>query len=332
MIVSDKVHFFAPAPPCLGRYHPVARTFIEQGEVFLRLPLSACITSAFGEGEGPSWADEQQRLMLSLLRAKRKSDVTPLIKQYLENLPRDFPSLPLFYTAEELATSRGTGLKEALEGDHIACTADLRGLRDWIRGAWQEEVDESELLWAASVVASRAFDVGRILLVPLADNLNHKCVGAHTKLEIEMVDGMPHAVMRAQVPILEGSPIYNNYGERSNLQWVLNGGFVEADNPFDELLISKQELEDIAQIGPIPGPDVFAIQKMLLDISPTADPIRNALWLALAQKNAMGRVSSQSPDFRTDDTIFKRIESRIVQYLTSRYPAADRKGAPTREH
>merc|ERR1712232_1225039 len=113
----------------------------------------------------------------------------------------------------------------------------------------------ASLKWAASVVASRSFGsiaMGNVL-APFADALNHSCKRPHTRMR----DCGNFLSFWAERDICAGEEVLNCYGESGNFQWLLNGGFVEADNPFDEVLLTPEEVIGAVQesLGKSPTQD-----------------------------------------------------------------------------
>eukprot|EP00927_Polykrikos_kofoidii_P073616 TRINITY_DN69633_c0_g1_i1.p1 TRINITY_DN69633_c0_g1~~TRINITY_DN69633_c0_g1_i1.p1 ORF type:complete len:571 (-),score=76.52 TRINITY_DN69633_c0_g1_i1:23-1735(-) len=244
--VSPKLDLFASARACRQGCGGRARADIAEGELLLRVPLEACLTPLVLPDDAPEFVDEQQKLMLRLLHELlvrgHDSHWTP----YMDTLPKTFPTLPLWFTTAELRMLRGTLVDEKLAaGGHIADPHDLQVLVDWC--ASRPDVFPSgttpcmeELRWAASVVASRAFDSedAGVVLAPFADALNHSATHAHTRMR----DNGCTLSFWAERRVAVGEEVLNSYGDRGNMQWLLNGGFVERNNPFDELPITVSEI------------------------------------------------------------------------------------------
>ncbi|CAK0891991.1 unnamed protein product, partial [Prorocentrum cordatum] len=194
--------------------------------------------------DAPAFVDEQQKLMLRLLQevfSPTRSQWAP----YLDTLPREFPTVPLWYSAEELRLLRGTSVDALLAGRHIAAEQDLLGILDW--AAHREPrlfptgagVGLPELRWAASVVASRAFDSVKagVVLAPFADALNHRGCGPHTRMR----DGGDVLRFCVEDDISAGEEVFNTYGAHGNTQWLLNGGFLDLSGPFHDLLVTPAD-------------------------------------------------------------------------------------------
>lgn len=244
VLVCPKVDFFARSGAPLQGFGARARAPLERGELLLQVPLKACILP-IDVVNVPSFVDEQQKLMLSLLREVLVRDGTSQWRPYLDTLPQSFSTLPLGFNRAETRLLQGTSVDEILAGRHIANAKDLEAIAAWCRsvpGVFPPDTPQpglQELRWAASVVASRAFDSTEagVVLAPFADALNHSGTTPHTRMR----DCGDVLTFHLERPAAAGEEILNCYGEHGNLQWLLNGGFVEWPNPFDELLVSPTE-------------------------------------------------------------------------------------------
>ncbi|CAE8718014.1 unnamed protein product [Polarella glacialis] len=251
---SPSVDFFSPAKLPLQGYGARARTRICAGELLLELPLDACLkpvvlpsapsgVGKFGEGHDFRM-DEQQKLMVQLLHETLVLGKNSTWKPFIDSLPREFPTVPLWYTPQERLMLRGTSVDELLSGAHIASDKDLREMRDWC--GHQSSLFPTgtapginELQWAATVVASRAFDSSAVgvVLAPFADALNHSGSAPHTRMR----DGGSHLAFHAERDIPPGEEILNCYGLQGNTQWLLNGGFLDSSRPCDDLLVTPAD-------------------------------------------------------------------------------------------
>ena len=104
-----------------------------------------------------------KRKKLRLLHEVLIHGLTSTWAVYIDTLPREFPTQPLWYSPAEQALLSGTFLDVMLAGGHMADECDLEAISKWC--ASQDLLfpaggcpDVAALRWAASVVASRAFD------------------------------------------------------------------------------------------------------------------------------------------------------------------------------
>eukprot|EP00913_Durusdinium_trenchii_P001288 g1187.t1 len=157
-------------------------------------------------------------------------------------LPRSFPTLPLWFTEEEKRFLKGTSVDTLLEASHIANDQDLLAMQRWCQQhpeTFATCPSLEQLRWAASVVASRAFDStqAQVLLAPFADALNHS--GApHTRMR----DCGDHLLFHTERPVELGEEVMNCYGLQGNTQWLMNGGFLDRSRPCDDLLVTPADV------------------------------------------------------------------------------------------
>ncbi|CAO3637854.1 unnamed protein product [Cunninghamella blakesleeana] len=83
---------------------------------------------------------------------------------------------------------------------------------------------------------------GIILMVPMADMLNHKTGYNNARLFYEPEE----LVMKAIKPIQEGEQIYNTYGDLCNADLLRKYGFTDEANPFDLCEIDGQTVMNLS--------------------------------------------------------------------------------------
>ncbi|CAE7945790.1 LSMT-L [Symbiodinium sp. KB8] len=122
------------------------------------------------------------RLLHEVLVKAEQSSWLP----YISTLPSTFPTLPLWYTEEEKEFLKGTSVDTLLQGAHIASVKDLKAMQSCCEqlDIFTSSPSLDQLRWAASVVASRAFDssTAGVILAPFADALNHSSAAPHTRM------------------------------------------------------------------------------------------------------------------------------------------------------
>eukprot|EP00435_Cladocopium_sp_Y103_P036949 s1117_g9.t1 len=222
-----------------------AMAILTDAEPKLHLPLASCIrplTVVPGDKDADFTMDEQQKLMLQLLHEVWVKGTRSSWLPYLRTLPRSFPTLPLWYTPEEKRFLRGTSVDTLLEGSHIANDKDLSAMQQWCQrhmDFFPKSPSLEQLRWAASVVASRAFDstAKGVILAPFADALNHSGV-PHTRMR----DCGDHLVFHAEREIMPTEEIMNCYGLQGNTQWLMNGGFLDQSRECDDLLVTPADV------------------------------------------------------------------------------------------
>lgn len=166
----------------------------------------------------------------------------------------------------------GTTVDDLLAGAHIANSEDLQAMLSWLEARPDIFPPEckfcvADLRWAASVVASRSFDcsMSGVALVPFGDALNHHSRQPHTRMR--ETDGGRTIVFIADRSIVAGEEVFNFYGEHGNIQWLLNGGFVEQSNPFDSLPVTPSEVISAVLSCPDQGHRPHRVNGTSLDTS-----------------------------------------------------------------
>ncbi|CAE7768315.1 set10 [Symbiodinium sp. CCMP2592] len=186
--------------------------------------------------------DEQQKLMLRLLQEVLVKAQQSSWLPYIRTLPSTFPTLPLWYTEEEKEFLKGTSVDTLLQGAHIANVKDLQAMQSCCEqlDIFTSPPSLEQLRWAASVVASRAFDssAAGVILAPFADALNHSSAAPHTRMR----DCGEQLLFHAERDISAGEEIFNCYGMQGNTQWLLNGGFRDSSRPCDDLLVTPADV------------------------------------------------------------------------------------------
>jgi len=77
-----------------------------------------------------------------------------------------------------------------------------------------------------------------VALVPFADALNHSSASPHTRMD----DRGQILTFHLERTVSEGEEILNCYGHHGNTQWLLNGGFVDRSNPFEDVVVTPADV------------------------------------------------------------------------------------------
>lgn len=184
---------------------------------------------------------------------------------YLRSLPPQFQD-PLWWSAAEIALLRGTNIEAAVAAKRAWLQQGLGALE-----AKAREIDDifparlrcaKQLLWAHSAFASRAFphalsqpptsdctstgpgttcatatavaggDEFTGCLLPVLDILNHRY---RTPIAWERTDQGLQFVVQERIP--RGAEIFNNYGPKSNEEFLMGYGFVIPGNLHDTFAV-----------------------------------------------------------------------------------------------
>lgn len=215
---------------------------IPAGEVVLRVPQSAMITRDVAPrspvGRRLLSADidvpSGHAFLAAFLLAERRRQGSPLAP-YLDVLPAEFPTVPLFCPKEALPVLRGSFAaalivkrRETLCRDMITLRKAVPELRD---------VSAREYFWARTVVISRVFGIGKgdsgaEALVPLADMLNHK---RPPDIDWTYDDATAELVMTATRDIRAGEEVFDSYGRKPNGRYFVHYGFALPTGADDEV-------------------------------------------------------------------------------------------------
>ncbi|KAG0095802.1 hypothetical protein BGZ93_005431 [Podila epicladia] len=110
----------------------------------------------------------------------------------------------------------------------------------------EEEYSWEMFLWAETVVSSRAFPAhlfgeckkGELVLIPLADMLNHKSRHKISWLKT------PQGLQMSGCEIKKGEQVFNNYGPKSNEELLVGYGFCIEDNVDDMVTLKPNFTRD----------------------------------------------------------------------------------------
>ncbi|DBB06668.1 TPA: hypothetical protein ACH3X1_012179 [Trebouxia sp. C0004] len=194
---------------------------------------------------------DSRHLLCLLLVIERDKGEASLWHPYIQYLPETYDD-PLWWGEEEVALLGGTRLEIAVK-QHHTIAAKLTCWRDQLvqlqrtaenkvganvfqeaAGGWA--LSDKAILWAKSTVWSRAFNIPYlggidkpgVTLLPMGDLLNHdpcRHVAWHTGPA-----GLGAFHFITHTPVVQGSPLYSNYGNKSNEELILGYGFALPQN------------------------------------------------------------------------------------------------------
>jgi hypothetical protein len=211
----------------------------DTGELFnlIRCPLRACLIAS----SIPGLADR----LLFEVSLGTESDFSPYINVLPPVQDRRLLDLPRFWPPTRLdMVTDGGFLQRELIDDTTRLSAALSTIRQGDK--------EENYHWALAIVDSRAniLPDGRFALTPMLDMINHNA-SVPTSARIltnnnnndrhdgTMDDGILHLNVAAHSirHIPHGDEVRISYGEFSNLQTLLQYGFVDTHNPFNRELV-----------------------------------------------------------------------------------------------
>ncbi|KAK5823467.1 hypothetical protein F5H01DRAFT_334533 [Linnemannia elongata] len=171
-------------------------------------------------------------------------------KPYLDMLP-DKIHTALEFDEQDMEHLRGTNaymvvkeLKEALRAKYDKTMEAVGGELTVEQGyTWER------FLWAETVVSSRTFPASLfghqvengIVLIPLADSLNHK--SRHKATWIKTTEGL----QMSSAAIKKGDQVLNNYGPKSNEELLVGYGFCIEQNADDIVTLKTNFSRDPEQ-------------------------------------------------------------------------------------
>lgn len=157
---------------------------------------------------------------------------------YLRVLPRDFPTLPIFYSEAELDWLTGSAALQNI----ATLQTDVRSEFDQLQARVPafRRFEYRTFLWARLAVMTRAFSVyvNRAkcqAMIPLADMLNHHMLAS--KLQWGFDDNAQGFVLTAVADYSAGDQLYLSYGSKSNTALLVDYGFVLPDNPWQSVVV-----------------------------------------------------------------------------------------------
>lgn len=227
-----------------------AKAPIREGELVLHVPRRLMITPKIAKASETGGlaakvpvTRRHGYLAAFLLDIKRKGGFW---KPYVDILPRDLSGHPLFFAESELAYLAGSSCLREIRSRTRQIDAEYQGL---IASLPQDQTfTREEYVWARIIVDSRvhrarAFGVETVVLVPLADLLDHSR-DYNVEWRIESTLGFLYSSGRQLEP---GTPLTISYGSKGNSVLFSNYGFTLEGNPDDDAEI---ELPDLAPDHP----------------------------------------------------------------------------------
>ncbi len=215
---------------------------IPSGEVVLCVPRAAMITrdvarrSPVGRRlfEADIDTPSGHGLLAAFLLAEKRRAGSPLAP-YLEALPAEFPTVPLFFPKDALPVLRGSFAATLIVKRREALCRDLLALRKVVPAL--RDVSVREYFWARTVVISRVFGLGKgdastEAFVPMADMLNHK---RPPDIDWNYDDDRETFVLTAARDIRAGEELHDSYGRKPNARYFVHYGFAMPHGADDEV-------------------------------------------------------------------------------------------------
>lgn len=169
---------------------------------------------------------------------------------YIDALPRTLDT-PAFWSEEDLAWLKGTNLDGEADIRRLRMNDQIEQLGSMMKLADIGQADEEDWKWAYGIIHSRSFpsfliyrDANRSashpILLPVLDTFNHRPGTAITwspdydTARLAFLSG----------PYRAGEQIFNNYGAKSNEEFLMSYGFCLAESIGDHICLKLPGLPD----------------------------------------------------------------------------------------
>jgi hypothetical protein len=182
-------------------------------------------------------AEEEWVYLAAFLLQEKEQGERSFWKPFLDSLPKAFPSLPFFFEERELSLLKGSlaprlvqSLREGLKVQHGHLCQHVPGF---------ERFSFDAFVWAHFAVVTRTFSSPRsgtavACLVPLADMIND---GRPWDIHWGWSEDGTHFELKSTRAVARGQELRASYGGKSNLQLLLQYGFVHEENAHDEVML-----------------------------------------------------------------------------------------------
>ncbi|CAD8077509.1 unnamed protein product [Paramecium sonneborni] len=242
---SGQAHFPKIKIECYAEdYRGVnARKPINSKEVILFVPKSHMITLEMAKETPVAKKIIQYRLdllspkhsFLSTFLLQEKSKQDSFWKPYLDVLPKQYSSFPIFFNDNDLQWLKGSPFLKQVKDKIIDLKKDYSDICQIAPEFLQYSFDE--FCWARMTASSRIFGINikgvkTDAFVPLADMLNHKRPKLTSWCYSDEKQGF---IIETDENIEKGQMIFDSYGSKCNSRFLLNYGFVVEDNNANEV-------------------------------------------------------------------------------------------------
>jgi len=179
---------------------------------------------------------KHSHLAAFLLEEKHKRD--SFWKSYISVLPEWYEEFPVYYTEQEKALLKGSPFLKVISSKLQEIQNDYESIckvySDFSKYSLKEFSD-MRLAVSSRVIGVLIEGVESDAMVPLADMLNHSSTNTCTWSYEN-----PEFVVEALCNIQRGSETTISYGNKCNSVFLLNYGFLEKDNLFNEFPVTAE--------------------------------------------------------------------------------------------
>ena len=206
---------------------------VNKNEVLLSIPRACIMTTSDAKSSAIGKALEQTKInvhnhtWLALYVLQERQNPSSFFTPYLQLLPIQYSSMPLFFGSDEMKELSGCFVAGMVNAIKFCIREEYDKLRQYLP-SFQSSIDE--FLWARLVVISRIFSMPAIKeegLVPLADMLNHKSAATTTW---NYCDKKTAFLITSTCTQLTGVEVFDSYGPKCNSRYFVNYGFTLPNN------------------------------------------------------------------------------------------------------
>ena len=224
----------------------IATDNIKKNDILIKIPKDFLITSEEAENNNKDLFTEEIKKELSspshcilsyfLLKEIEKGEKSKWY-YYFQFLPKSYLNFPIFYTEKELNILEGTKFKKLINEKKEEIKKDYKILCQKIELFSQYSFEQ--FCKIRCIISSRLFGLiikgkKNDIIAPFADLLNHKR-SRDTKWFFS--ENENYFGIIALKNINKGFQVYDSYGRKSNLRYLLNYGFTIENNEDDDIQI-----------------------------------------------------------------------------------------------
>ena len=224
----------------------IATDNIKKNDILIKIPKDFLITLEEAENNNKDLFTEEIKKELSspshcilsyfLLKEIEKGEKSKWY-YYFQFLPKSYLNFPIFYTEKELNILEGTKFKKLINEKKEEIKKDYKILCQKIELFSQYSYDQ--FCKIRCIISSRLFGLiikgkKNDIIAPFADLLNHKR-SRDTKWFFS--ENENYFGIIALKNINKGFQVYDSYGRKSNLRYLLNYGFTIENNEDDDIQI-----------------------------------------------------------------------------------------------
>jgi len=228
-----------------GNYRAIfAKRTVKMDEDVLYVPLCQLMTSEIARASKVGKQIIESRVHLrsrhSFLAAyvlQEKAKPSSYWKPYIDILPQEYDTIPLFFSSEQLSELEGSMSLDKMRERHQSLRCEYNNLVENV--PMFSEFSYDSFVWARLVVITRIF--GMVIdgvktegLVPMADMLNHK---RPRETKWTYVQNRGGFVITSLNPILKDCEVFDSYGRKCNSRFFVNYGFVPEVNEDNEAVM-----------------------------------------------------------------------------------------------